>query len=40
MEILEPDIEAFKSTAAKTVKEKLDGDVWPAGLYEKIRAMD
>jgi len=40
MEILEPDIEAFKSTAAKIVKEKLDGDIWPAGLYEKVRAMD
>ena len=40
MVILEPDIDAFKSTAAKIVKEKLDGSVWPAGLYEKIRAMD
>jgi len=40
MVILEPEIEAFKSTAAKTVKEKLDGTVWPAGLYEKVRAME
>jgi TRAP-type transport system periplasmic protein len=40
MVILQPDIEAFKRTAAVAVKEKLDGQVWPAGLYEKIRAMD
>lgn len=40
MVILEPDIDAFKRTAAVAVKEKLDGQVWPAGLYEKVRAMD
>ena len=40
MVIIEPDIEVFKSTAAKIVKEKLDGTVWPAGLYEKVRAME
>ncbi len=40
MVILEPDIDSFKSTAAEIVKEKLDGSVWPAGLYEKVRAMD
>jgi TRAP-type C4-dicarboxylate transport system substrate-binding protein len=40
MIILEPDIEAFKRTAAVAVKEKLDGKVWPAGLYEKVKAMD
>jgi TRAP-type C4-dicarboxylate transport system substrate-binding protein len=40
MEILEPDLEAFMSSAAEIVKEKLDGDIWPAGLYEKVRAMD
>ena len=40
MIILEPDIEAFKRTAAIAVKEKLDGKVWPAGLYEKVKALD
>ncbi len=40
MVILEPDIEAFKRTAAEIIREKLDGEAWPAGLYEKIRAMD
>ena len=40
MIILDPDIEAFKRTATIAVKEKLDGKVWPAGLYDKIRAMD
>ena len=40
MIILEPDVEAFKQSAAVIVKEKLDGKLWPAGLYEKIRAMD
>ena len=40
MIILQPDLEAFKRTAAVAVKEKLDGEIWPAGLYDKIRAMD
>ena len=40
MIILQPDLEAFKRTAAVAVKEKLDGKIWPAGLYDKIRAMD
>lgn len=40
MVILEPDVEAFKRTAEKIVKEKLDGKVWPAGLYDKVRALD
>lgn len=40
MIILEPDIGAFKETAAVAVKEQLDGKVWPAGLYEKVRALD
>jgi len=40
MIILKPDIKAFERTAEAIVKEKLDGDLWPAGLYEKIRAMD
>ena len=40
MIILKPDIEAFKRTAAKAIREKLDGKLWPAGLYDKIRGMD
>lgn len=40
MVILEPEIDAFKRTAGEIVKEKLDGTIWPAGLYEKVRAMD
>jgi len=40
MIILKPDIEAFKRTAAKAIKEKLDGKLWPAGLYDRIKAID
>ena len=39
MEILEPDLEAFKSTAVKVINDKLDGDLWPAGLYDKVRNL-
>lgn len=40
MIILKPDIEAFKATAAQAIKGELDGKLWPAGLYEKIQAME
>ena len=39
MVILEPNVEAFKAIAIKTINEKLDGDLWPAGLYDQVRAM-
>ena len=39
MTILEPDVEAFKAIAVKTINEKLDGSLWPKGLYDEIRAM-
>ena len=39
MEILEPDVEAFQAIAIKTINENLDGDLWPKGLYDKVRAM-
>lgn len=39
MVIVEPDVEAFKATAIKTINERLDGSLWPAGLYDKVRAM-
>ncbi len=39
MVILHPDLEAFKAIAVKTINEKLDGSLWPAGLYDKVRAM-
>jgi tripartite ATP-independent transporter DctP family solute receptor len=40
MVILKPDVDAFKTTAAKAIKEQLDGTLWPAGLYDKVRAME
>ncbi len=39
MIILEPDIEAFKKTAAEAIRKELDGKLWPAGLYDKVRAL-
>jgi TRAP-type transport system periplasmic protein len=39
MIILEPDLDAFKKTAAEAIVKELDGKLWPAGLYEKIRSM-
>lgn len=39
MEVLEPDLEAFKAIAVKTINDKLDGDLWPAGLYDQVRAL-
>jgi TRAP-type C4-dicarboxylate transport system substrate-binding protein len=40
MIILKPDLEAFKTTAAHAINNELDGKLWPAGLYDKIRAME
>ncbi len=40
MEVVKPDIAAFSSSAAKIVKDNLDGKLWPAGLYQKIKALD
>jgi TRAP-type C4-dicarboxylate transport system substrate-binding protein len=39
MTILEPDLEAFKAIAIKTINEKLDGSLWPKGLYSKVRDL-
>jgi len=39
MEILSPDVPAFQAIAVKTINEKLDGDLWPAGLYDKVRNL-
>lgn len=39
MIILKPDVEAFKTTAAQTLKGELDGKLWPAGLYNKVRSL-
>ncbi len=38
MEIVEPDIAAFKA-AARPIIDAWDGKRWPAGLYDKINAM-
>ncbi len=40
MILVKPDLAAFRSSAAKVVKEKMDGKLWPAGLYDKIKALD
>jgi len=40
MIILKPDLEAFKTTAANAINNELDGKLWPAGLYNKIQAME
>jgi tripartite ATP-independent transporter DctP family solute receptor len=40
MVILKPDLNAFKKTAAEAITKELDGNMWPAGLYDKIRAME
>lgn len=40
MVILDPDVQAFRETAVETITEKLDGELWPEGLYEKVRSMD
>ena len=40
MEVIEPDLAAFSSSAAGIVKDKMDGKLWSAGLYEKIKALD
>jgi TRAP-type transport system periplasmic protein len=40
MEIVEPDIQAFKKFAEKIVEDQLDGKEWPAGLYRKIKELD
>jgi TRAP-type C4-dicarboxylate transport system substrate-binding protein len=39
MEILKPDLAAFQASAAKMVAERLDGKLWPTGLYQKIKAI-
>jgi hypothetical protein len=39
MIILKPDLDSFKKTAAEAIVKELDGNLWPAGLYDKIRAM-
>jgi len=39
MVVLEPDLEAFMTTAVKAINEKLDGDLWPAGLYNQVRTL-
>lgn len=39
MEILTPKLEPLKDRL-KTVKEKLDGELWAKGLYEQIQAID
>ncbi len=39
MEMIEPDLAAFETSAAQVVKEKMDGKLWPAGLYDKIQAL-
>lgn len=38
MEIVEPDIEAFKA-AARPIVDAWDGKRWPQGMYDKINAM-
>jgi TRAP-type transport system periplasmic protein len=38
MIVVEPDIEAFRKLARPMIDEK-DGKAWPAGLYDKIRAL-
>jgi len=40
MVILKPDLDAFKKTAAEAIIKELDGNLWPAGMYDKIRAME
>jgi len=40
MVILKPDLDAFKKTAAEAIVKELDGTMWSAGLYDKIRAME
>jgi TRAP-type C4-dicarboxylate transport system substrate-binding protein len=39
MILLKPNVEAFRKTAAKAIREELDGKLWPAGLYDKVRAI-
>jgi len=40
MVILEPDVEAFRAIAVETITNKLDGDLWPKGLYDEVRSME
>ena len=40
MEIIKPDMAAFETSAAQVVKEQMDGKLWPAGLYDKIQALN
>lgn len=39
MIVLKPDMQAFRKSVAKAVKEDMDGKLWPAGLYHKINTM-